>query len=86
MSTDPNLNAFLHDLHKIQANPIFFLEEYWNKLHPEMKLDLTDRQKQRIYDTNRTAIPYLNDADGLHKFQQALDQAKKQGLNDWEIF
>lgn len=85
MPTDPNINAFLRDLHKIQANPIFFLEEYWNKLHPGMKLDLTDEQKQQIYDHNRLIVPLLSE-DQLHSYAEARDKAKKKGLKDWQIF
>lgn len=81
---DPNIRAFLRDLHKIHANPIFFLERYWNKLHPEMKLDLTDEEKQEIYDNCKCAVP-LVPIDQLHKFMKARDEAKKKGLKDWEI-
>lgn len=85
MPTDPNINAFLRDLHKIQDNPIFFLEEYWNKLHPGMKLDLTDEQKQQIFDRNRCTVPFMP-ADELHKYMKARDEAKMKGLKDWQIY
>lgn len=84
MPTDPNINAFLRDLHKVQANPIFFLEEYWNKRHLGMKLNLTDEQKQQIYDHNRLIVPLLSE-DQLHPYAEARAKAKKKGLKDWQI-
>lgn len=85
MFNNPNIEAFLHDLHKVQANPIFFLEEYWNKRHPGMKLDLTDDEKQQIYNHNKCTVTFMP-ADELHKYMKARDEAKKKGFKDWEIY
>ena len=44
-----DLKAFKRDLHRIHGNAVFFLEEYWNKVHPGRKLELTDEEKQRQF-------------------------------------
>lgn len=86
LDKEKNVKLFLDDLHKIQRNAIYFMEEYWNKLHPENKLELTDEEKQMIYDKNRLLVPCFSDDDSLRRYMDKYDAAKKAGLKDWEIF
>lgn len=81
-----DLKAFKRDLHRIHGNAVFFLEEYWNKVHPGRKLELTDEEKQRLFSQERLTVPYLEDPQDLHSYMQKYEEAKKRGLKDWEIF
>lgn len=86
MDRKQDLKAFLRDLHKVQENAIFFLEEYWNKLHPDKKLDLTDEEKQRIFDQNKLTVPLLSDDESFKRYVKAHEEAKKKGIKDWENY
>lgn len=86
MDKDQNLKAFLKDLERIESNPIFFLEEYWNKLHPDQILNLADDEKETIFKNHRTLVPHFESDETMHSFMRKYDAAKAQGLKDWEIF
>ena len=81
-----NLKAFEADLDRIYRNPIFFLDEYWNKLHPEMRLDLTDEEKEEVFRKCRGAIPFFKDGAVMHEFVEKVEEMRKDGKKDWEIF
>lgn len=83
---DINKRAFLRELKRVQSNAIYFLDEYWNKMHPDQKLTLTDDEKQQIFDNNKCWIPHFPDPHAFHKHMEAYDAAKAQGLKDWEIY
>ena len=52
---------WLKDYQRIKRNPVFFIEEYYNRLHPDNEICLTDEEKQFIYDKYRTNIIPLYD-------------------------
>jgi len=73
----------------IKRNPIFFIEEYYNKLHPDKKVCLNDDEKQIVYAEYRTnMIPLLDETDfrKYREYQERIDGLRKQGYKDWEIF
>ncbi len=81
-----HINDFLKELHRAQSNPIYFLEEYWNKLHDDAKIELTDEEKQQIFDAHKSRVPLFEDNEAFHRYMERLKDAKKKGLKDWEIF
>ncbi|MFC2610531.1 MAG: hypothetical protein ACFNYA_03375 [Capnocytophaga granulosa] len=65
----------------VRRNAVYFIEEYWNKLHPDAPLSLTDEEKQRIYNKYRMA-PLVND---ISAYMKRIDDLRAQGYKDWEI-
>ncbi|MBD5309071.1 MAG: hypothetical protein HDS10_01365 [Bacteroides sp.] len=86
MEKEQNLKDFLRDFHRAQDNAIFFLEEYWNKVHPDKSLELTDEEKQEIYTNNKIMVPLFKNDDSLRKYEEEVAKKRAQGLKDWEIF
>ena len=43
------LEEFLKEYDRVRRNAVFFVEHYWNKLHPDKPLTLTDDEKQQLY-------------------------------------
>jgi hypothetical protein len=83
-----NLN-WLEDYRRIKRNPVFFIEEYYNQLHSDGKVCLTDEEKQIIYDKHRVnMVPLLDEIDIrlYNDYRKKIDDLKKQGYKDWEIF
>jgi hypothetical protein len=69
---------------RISHNPIYFIEHYWNKLHPENKPELTQEEKQSLYNEYR-GLPYFSTWNKMERYQKKVDELKKQGYEDWEI-
>lgn len=86
MNKELNIKKLIADLERIQSNPIYFIDEYWNILHPDQKLDLTDDEKETIFRNHRVSVPLFANGDVMHGFMEKYREAKKQGLKDWEIF
>lgn len=77
----PELEQWEKEYQRIQRNAVFFIENYWNQLHPEAPLELTDEEKQAIYEKYR-AIPFIRD---FGAYNQRLKELRTQGYKDWEI-
>lgn len=43
------LEEFIKEYTRIRCNAVFFVENYWNKLHPDNPIILTDDEKQQLY-------------------------------------
>lgn len=86
MDKEENIKDFIADLERIQSNPIYFIDEYWNKVHPDQKLDLTDDEKEVIFKNHRVRVPFFSNGDVMHSFMERYNEAKSQGLKDWQIF
>lgn len=86
MDKEQNIKDMIADLERIQSNPIYFIDEFWNKVHPDKKLDLTDDEKEIIFKNHRVRVPLFANGDVMHGFMERYREAKKQGLKDWEIF
>lgn len=86
MDKEQNIKAFLKDLERIQSNTIYFIDEYWNKVHHDQKLDLTDDEKESIFKNHRVLVPHFANGDVMHSFMEKYREAQKQGLKDWQIF
>ena len=86
MDKEQNKKAFRKEWERILSNPIYFIDEYWNKVHPDQILDLTDDEKESIFKNHRVMVPHFSSGDSFHSFMEKYDEAKAQGLKDWEIF
>lgn len=64
----------------VRRNSIYFIENYWNKIHPENKIELTDEEKQKYYHKYRM-VPIVTD---LRAHDEYLKELKKKGIKDWE--
>lgn len=86
MDKEQNIKDMIADLERIQSNPIYFINEYWNKVHPDQKLELTDEEKEVIFKNHRVSVPFFTNGEGMHGFMERYREAQKQGLKDWQIF
>ena len=78
------VELFLEIYSRIQANPILFLENYYNKIHQE-KLELTDAEKQKIFDSHRH-IRVLPNIEDMKKCNEYVKLQREMLKKDWEIF
>ena len=86
MDKDQNIKDFIKDYERILSNPIYFIDEYWNKVHPDQILDLTEDEKESIFKNHRVMVPHFESGEAMHSFMRKYDEAKAQGLKDWQIF
>ncbi len=75
------LEQFLKEYTRVRRNAVFFVENYWNKLHPDNPITLTDDEKQQLYNRFRMA-PLVND---IVAYAKRLDELRAKGYKDWEI-
>lgn len=78
---EKELKQFIAEYNKVRGNAVFFMENYWNKLHPDNPIVLTDDDKQLLYDRFRM-IPVVKD---LHAHIEQLKELRAKGYKDWEI-
>ena len=67
------LDEFLKEYTRARRNAVFFIENYWNKLHPDNPIILTDDEKQQLYKRFRMA------------YTKRLEELRAKGYKDWEI-
>lgn len=76
-----------NEYRRIKGNPIYFIEMYYNKVHLENPVDLTDDEKQQFFNQYRKGlIPLIDDWEKHKKWEQELEELRKKGYKDWEIF
>lgn len=75
---------FIKIYKRANNNAVFFLENYYNIVHPDKKIELTDEEKQELYDEFK-GIPYFDDMSKVGPYQKRIDELKAQGYKDWEI-
>ncbi len=86
MDREKNIKDFLRDFHRAQDNAIYFLEVFWNKRYPHKKIELTDEEKEKIYRANKIMVPFIDNLNDLHRYEKIVEEKRKQGLKDWEIY
>lgn len=59
-------------------------KDYYNKIHQE-KLELSDAEKQKIFDSHRH-IRVLPDIEDMKKWNEYVKLQREMGKKDWEIF
>lgn len=75
------LEEFLKEYTRVRRNAVFFVENYWNKLHPDNPITLTDDEKQRLYNRYRM-VPLVRD---ITAYTKRLEELRAKGYKDWEI-
>lgn len=86
-----HFDEFIKIFTRVQYNPIYFLDLYYNKIHPDKALELTDEEKQEIFDKfhSKKGIPLITDLkdwEMLDKHKKEIEKLKSEGYKDWEIF
>jgi len=84
MDKETYISLFIEIYKRVQANPILFLEGYFNKIHQEA-LHLTEQEKQKIFDEHRH-VPVMPDIEDMKKWNEYVKLQREQGKKDWEIF
>jgi hypothetical protein len=80
------MNNWQKEYERVSGNAVYFIEEYYNKLHPDKQIELTDEQRQQIFNCYKR-IPLLNEGPiSPFDVMRKIDELKKQGYKDWEIF
>lgn len=75
------LDEFLKEYTRARRNAVFFIDNYWNKLHPDNPIILTDDEKQQLYKRFRMA-PLVHD---IVAYTKRLEELRAKGYKDWEI-
>lgn len=75
------LEEFLKEYDRVRRNAVFFVEHYWNMLHPDKPLTLTDDEKQQLYNKYRM-VPLVQDVTAYIK---RVEELRAKGYKDWEI-
>lgn len=68
----------------ICRNSIYFIEMYWNKLHPDEAVELSDEEKQKFYDKYK-GVPLLDDSN-IREYFAKREEIRAKGIKDWEAF
>ena len=84
MDKDEISKQFIKDYKRAQNNAVYFLEMYWNKQNPDAPLELTNEEKQELFDEYR-GIPLVNDFGTYMKNEERIKKLKDEGYQDWEI-
>lgn len=69
---------------RVRFNAIYFIEEYWNVVHPDKKVELTKEEKQEIFNRYK-ATPFFSDFSQVESYNKRIKELKEQGYEDWEI-
>jgi hypothetical protein len=75
------LEEFLKEYARVRCNAVFFVENYWNKLHSDKPIILTDDEKQQLYNKYRI-VPLVQD---FTAYTKRLEELRAKGYKDWEI-
>ncbi|NMA74480.1 MAG: hypothetical protein GX963_10045 [Bacteroidales bacterium] len=80
---------FIRIFKRVQHNAVYFLEEYYNKVNPDKAIELTDEEKQSLFDEFR-GVPLFKTGgveafEELDKYYKRLEKLKAKGYKDWEI-
>ena len=75
------LEEFLKEYDRVRRNAVFFVDHYWNKLHSDNPIVLTDEEKQQLYNKFRM-VPLVND---IVAYTKRLEELRAKGYKDWEI-
>lgn len=75
---------FLKEFETARFNAVYFLEKYWNRSNLDKQIELSDEDKQKLYDKFKGA-PFFSDLDAIVKYTDRVDALKAEGLKDWEV-
>ncbi len=80
MDNQENIEACFKDYRRIAGNPVFFIEEYWNKVHTRQMIELSQEDKERIFTFQRILIPYFNHEELFHTFIKNYEEKRLKDL------
>lgn len=78
-----NMPEWEKEFYRVRFNPIYFIEKYYNEINKENPITLTDEEKQKFFDKYR-GIPLIEGSP--FEYSKKIEEIKKQGYQDWEIF
>ena len=81
---DDKINEWLKAFKRARFNAVYFVEEVWNKAHPDKAVELTEEEKQMFFDAFKAI--HMIDGANFKEYFERLDNLKSQGYKDWEIF
>lgn len=84
-NTQEQFDEFLKLFKRVRSNPIYFIDMYYNAVHPDNKIELTDEEKQELFDKYR-GIPLIKSFDQYKKIQERDEKLRSEGYKDWEIY
>lgn len=70
---------------RVKNNPIYFIDKYYNLVHKDNLIELSDEEKQEQFDRHK-GIPLIKDIEQFTKFNDKVSELKEKGYKDWEIF
>ena len=78
------MEKFIKEFERIKTNPIYFIDNYYNLVSDE-KLELSDDQKQALFDKYRKISIFKMDDNSYLDYEKRMAELKTQGYKDWEI-
>ena len=71
--------------HRARCNPVMFVEFFWNVAYPDKKVELTDAQKQTVFNKYKR-IPFFEEDQSIQGHYDWIDQMRAKGYKDWEFW
>ena len=84
MNNSNEMPEWEKEFRRVSNNTIYFLEVYYNQIHPEKAVELTDEQKQFFFDKYK-GVPLVQDFEKYLKYTKQIKELKEKGYKDWEI-
>ncbi|WP_018676225.1 hypothetical protein [Riemerella columbina] len=84
MSNKKQLPEWEKEFNRVKNNSIYFLELYYNQLHPDKKVELTKEEKQNFFDKYK-GVPFFEDMDKWAAYSKEIKRLKDEGYEDREI-
>ena len=81
---EKSYEQFTKEFERARFNPIYFLEAFWSKVNSDSNIELSDEEKQKLFDKYK-GIPSFKNIEQLHQYQEREKKLKEQGYKDWEI-
>ncbi|WP_018676693.1 hypothetical protein [Riemerella columbina] len=84
MSNKKQLPEWEKEFNRVKNNSIYFLELYYNQLHPDKKVELSKEEKQTFFDKYK-GVPFFKDMNQWATYSKEIKRLKDEGYEDWEI-
>ena len=81
---EKSYDQFIKEFERARFNPIYFLEAFWSKVNSDSNIELSDEEKQKLFDKYK-GIPCFKNIEQLSQHQEREKKLKEQGRKDWEI-
>jgi len=76
-------NEFLKEYNRVRFNPVYFMEQYYNKIFQDKIVMVDDEDRQNMYDRYK-GVPFIKDSDDWRKLDEMTKRREEKGLKDWE--